>query len=78
MVDAYFYTNVTLCTLYCRKKVGNFIAGTDESQQRQQSAQDAAKKGKHTPLPVDPYPYPGKRFSFHFITVDVTTVGRSE
>lgn len=57
-----------------RKKVGNFIAGNDTSQS-QQSNQPA--QGKHTPLPVDPYPYPGLRFAFHFVTVDVTTVGQT-
>jgi len=56
-----------------RKKVGNFIAGNDTSQQAEQQS-----KGKHTPLPVDPYPYPGLRFDFHFVTVDVTTVGQSK
>ena len=59
-----------------RKKVGNFIAGTDTSQS--QSTDQQSKQGKHTPLPVDPYYYPGLRFAFHFVTVDVTTVGQSK
>ncbi|KAM7426828.1 hypothetical protein ABFA07_021945 [Porites harrisoni] len=58
-----------------RKKVGNFIAGTDTSQS--QSTDQQSKQGKHTPLPVDPYYYPGLRFAFHFVTVDVTTVGQT-
>ena len=59
-----------------RKKVGNFIAGTDTSQSQQTDQQ--AKDCKHTPLPVDLYLYPGLRFAFHFMTIDVTTVGSSE
>ena len=58
-----------------RKKVGNFIAGNDTSASQQPNQQ---AKGKHTALPVDPYPYPGLRFAFHFVTVDVTTVGQSK
>ena len=59
-----------------RKKVGNFIAGNDTSPSQQTDQQ--AKKGKHTPLPVDQYPYPGARYDLHFVTVDVTTVGQSK
>ena len=63
-----------------RKKVGNFIAGTDTSQsaqaQQQQGSYDA--KGKHTPLPVDHYVFSGMKYDIHFVTVDVTTFGKSK
>lgn len=58
-----------------RKKVGNFIAGNDTSQTQQT---DQQAKGKHTPLPEDQYVFPGIRYTLHFVTVDVTTIGQSE
>ncbi|XP_068725152.1 uncharacterized protein [Montipora capricornis] len=58
-----------------RKKVGNFIAGNDTSQSQPPDHQVSASK--HSPLPVDPYPYAGLRFGFDFVTVGVTTVGHS-
>ena len=62
-----------------RKKVGNFIAGNDTSQSQQAGQQGPYDdKGKHTPLPVDHYMFSGLRFTLHFVTVDVTTVGKSK
>ena len=72
----YNWDSVDIVTFLDRKKVGNFIAGTDTSQS--QSTDQQSKQGKHTPLPVDPHYYPGLRIAFHFVTVDVTTVGQSK
>ncbi|CAH3042738.1 unnamed protein product [Pocillopora meandrina] len=57
-----------------RKKVGNFIAGNDTSQTQQT---DQQAKGNHTPLPEDQYVFPGIRYTLHFVTIDVTTIGQT-
>ena len=62
-----------------RKKVGNFIAGNDTNQSAQTEEQGSYdSKGKHTPLPVDQYLFLGMKYDIHFVTVDVTTFGKSK
>ena len=65
--------------IFCdRKKVGNFIAGNDTSQSAQAEQQGSYANGKHTPLPVDQYLFLGMKYDIHFLTVDVTTFGKSK
>ena len=61
-----------------RKKVGNFIAGNDTSQSAQAEQQGSYADGKHTSLPVDQYLFLGMKYDIHFLTVDVTTFGKSK
>ena len=66
--------------IFCdRKKVGNFIAGNDTSQSAQEDQQGSYDaKGKHTQLPADQYLFLGMKYDIHFVTVDVTTFGKSK
>ena len=70
-----------------RKTVGNFIAGNDTSSDKssQQSSGGASSSGAsggydeknapHTKLPVDTYYYPGTRYWYYLMDVEVTRVG---
>ena len=64
---------------YFRKKLGSAIAGPAANSSGQGGQGDQTKQaGKHSSLPVDPYPYPGLKWSFHFITIDVTNIAQGE
>ena len=68
-----------------RKTVGNFIAGTDTSSSNKGAGNNPQassavqgydeRNAPHTKLPVDQYYYPGPRYCYYLMDVEVTRVG---
>ena len=77
----------------CRKTVGNFIAGTDNSSSNTSSSAGASSAGAaqstssgqydeknapHSKLPADSCYYPGSRHCYYLMDIEVTKVGHSK
>ena len=72
----------------CRKTVGNFIAGNDTSSDKSSQNKSPSgasstastggydeKNAPHSKLPVDSYYYPGIRYCYYLMDIEVTRVG---
>lgn len=66
--------------------MGNFIAGNDTSSEKKPETKTSGgasaptsgydeKNAPHSKLPVDTYYYPGTRFCYYVMDIEVTRVG---
>lgn len=81
---AFELINFLFFTCSIRKTVGNFIAGndntsSDKSSQNKASGSSGAgydeRNAPHSKLPMDPYYYPGPRYSYYLMDIEVTRLG---
>ena len=88
---SHFILNVEMMNLInlsniSRKTVGNFIAGNDTSSEKSSQSKPPSgaaaasggydeKNAPHSKLPVDTYYYPGTRYCYYLMDIEVTRVG---